>query len=109
MDAKVFFQRLLGAYIVGFIFPFVYVITSKEKVGLTKTLYVLCLITICFLFTFEILQIKAKGIKYFRSSWNLNDFIHFILFFVLWNLRYRDILEFIGRDAKKGDDSGAPG
>ena len=63
-------------YIFGFLAPYILSITFDSYL-LKNLCYILCFVTQCFLFIFEIVQMRQYGLEYVKDFWNCIDLMQF--------------------------------
>lgn len=83
MKTKQFLSLILKLYVCGFLGPFILSITFDNNL-LKNLCYIFCFVTQCFLFLFELVQMRQYGWDYIKDFWNCIDLMQFGAFMYLF-------------------------
>jgi len=73
---KQFLNIICKLYVCGFLIPFIMSITFESHF-IKNLSFIVCFVTQCFLFLFELVQMRQYGLDYIKDFWNCIDLLQF--------------------------------
>ena len=80
------FKRTFMIYVFLYYIPFLVTIFIPYRIA-EMVIHIVSLITMCFFFGVELIQMKFAGWQYFKEFWNIVELAQFVLFIVYFVIR----------------------